>query len=191
LLSGLGWCQSGASFWSDERSPENRARCVACELHQDFGRLHRRHPNRRNLVGKRAALAVKAPSTRFEGESSMTKGPPSPTVAFMPPPGECRATVIRLTNRHSRSGTDRVSANAVRYAYDGLRSIYDLQAHGATTVPLPGSPRCACRGLAPQRAGSVEPVSPSNIALMSDKPHPERLQCSDRSPSTMHRGYTL
>jgi hypothetical protein len=84
----------------------------------------------------------------------------------MPPPGECRATDLRPTIRHTRSGTDRVHAHAIRHANDGPGSIYDLQAHGPTTVPLPGSPRCARSGLAPQRTGCVEPDTPSNIALM-------------------------
>ena len=85
----------------------------------------------------------------------------------MPPPGECRATDLRPTIRQTRSGTDRVPTHAIRHADAGLGSIHDLQAHGPTTVPLPGSPRCARSGLAPQRTGCVEPDTPSDIALIS------------------------
>lgn len=92
--------------------------------------------------------------------------PPRPTVATIPPPGECRATPLRLTDRLSRSIVDCVSAHAIRHADDGPGSIHDLQAHGPTTVPLPGSPRCTRRGLAPQRTGCVEPDTPCGIALM-------------------------
>ena len=83
----------------------------------------------------------------------------------MPPPGECRATVIRPTIRITRSSTDRVSAHAIRHADDGLGTIHDLQAHRPTAVPLPRSSRCARSCLAPQRTGSVEPVTPSGITL--------------------------
>lgn len=84
----------------------------------------------------------------------------------MPPPGECLATDLRPTIRHTRSDTDRVPAHAIRHANDGVGSIHDLQAHGPTTVPLPGSPRCARSGLAPQRTGCVEPDTPSDIPLI-------------------------
>jgi hypothetical protein len=91
--------------------------------------------------------------------------PQRPTVAYMPPPGDCRATNLRPTPGNTGSSIDRVSTHAIRHADDWLGPIHDLQAHGPTTVPLPGSPRCARCGLAPQRTGSVESVTASDIAL--------------------------
>lgn len=85
----------------------------------------------------------------------------------MPPPGECRATDLRPTIRHTRSGTDRVPAHGIRHADDGLGSIHDLQAYGPTGIPLPGSHWGTCRGMASQRTGCLEPDTPSCIALES------------------------
>ncbi len=91
--------------------------------------------------------------------------PQRPTVAYIPPPGDCRATDLCPTPGNTGSSFDRVSTHAIRHADDWLGTIHDLQAHGPTTVPLPGSPRCARCGLAPQRTGSVESVTASDIAL--------------------------
>lgn len=88
-----------------------------------------------------------------------------PSVANMSPTGECRAADIRPTIRATRSGNESVPAHAIGHADDGPLSIHDLQAHGKSAVPLPGSPRGSCRGLAPQRVGSMEPNTTSGIEL--------------------------
>jgi hypothetical protein len=99
-------------------------------------------------------------------ESSVTRVASPPYSRRMRPPGESRAATIQPTTRFSESRADRLSAHAIRHADDGLGPIHDLQAHGPTTVPLPGSPRCARRGLAPQRTGCMEPDTLSDIALI-------------------------
>jgi hypothetical protein len=88
-----------------------------------------------------------------------------PIVTHIPSPGECRAAAIHPTFQRTGPNINGVPAHALRHAVDGSGPIHDLQAHSQSAIPLPGSPRGTCRGLASQRTRCMERDAAGGIAL--------------------------